>query len=169
MLFALIACGTVSCGDKNPANVEKGVPNMFQGEELHYGNNPDALVRTIDDPGLPSVLVTRTDGRINIGVYQAGTGAPAVTISDLNDDGIFDLLTYSALYESGKVRAVVEDYGMDGQPDLILNIAEQTGAVFYDGKWREVDGVSSPNVTVKVDGANLALSEIIRELRGDED
>jgi cation diffusion facilitator CzcD-associated flavoprotein CzcO len=139
-------------------------PETFRGQAFHAGADPDAVVLTIDDERFPSILLTQENGAVNLGVFQHATGSPALTIRDANNDGVFDLLTYSALSESGETLVDVEDYGMDGQPDFILNHQVPSASVFYRGRWHVVDGVGTESVTVLVDGGRVSLKEILKEL-----
>ncbi|MEM9386433.1 MAG: hypothetical protein AAGA68_15360 [Pseudomonadota bacterium] len=135
----------------------------FQGQPLR-GGTPDAVVLTIDDQRLPSVLVSRSKGSVNLGVFQANTHAPMLTLRDQDNDGVMDLLTYSALSADGKVLVAVEDYGMDGQPDFIFNRQARSAQVFYRGHWRKVDGVGTGSTTVDVEGDRLPLTRVMGEI-----
>ncbi len=84
---------------------------------------------------------------------------------DDDNDGVFDLLTYSALSESGQTLVDVEDYGMDGQPDFILNYEDSTASVFVDGRWHDVEGIGTDSVTVLLNGEQIPLSEVVTDLR----
>ena len=143
----------------------KNSPDTFQGEPLTAGSGPNAVLHTIDDPDYPAVLLTHEKGSVGIGVFQAETGSPVLTLRDDDNDGVFDLLTYSALSKSGETLVDVEDYGMDGQPDLILNHEDSTASVSVADKWHGVDGVGTDSVTVLLDGERVPLKEIIIELR----
>ena len=139
-------------------------PTTLQGEPLVSGADPDAVVRTIDLPDYPAVFLVHEKGAVNIGIFQPETGSPVLQLRDDNNDGIFDLLTYSALSEAGEVLVNVEDWGMDGQPDLILNHQDSSASVFVDGSWHEVDGIGTRDVTVLLDGKRVALKEIVTTL-----
>ncbi len=65
-------------------------------------------------PNMPNVLVSSVNGKTGVGIFQANTGQPYLTLGDT--DGVFDMLTYSSLSADGELLDDVEDYGMDGQP-----------------------------------------------------
>lgn len=138
----------------------------FQGEPIIAGSDPNAVWHKIDDPDFPAVMLTHEKGSVGIGIFQRDTGSPILTLRDDDNDGVFDLLTYSAVTESGETLVDVEDYGMDGQPDLILNHQVSSASVFVGGRWHKVDGVGTESVTVEIDGKRIPLKEIVTELRG---
>lgn len=140
-------------------------PTTFQNEPLISGADPNAIVRTIDEPDYPAIMLTHENGVVGIGIFQPETGRPVLTLRDDNNDGVFDLLRYSALSESGESLVEVEDYGMDGQPDLILNYQDKTASVFVDGDWHTVDGVTTNGATVLLDDERVSLSEVLNALR----
>jgi hypothetical protein len=129
------------------------------------GSDPNAVVRTIDEPDYPAVLLTHENGVVGIGIFQSETGSPVLTLRDDNNDGVFDLLTYYALSGSGESLVDVEDYGMDGQPDLILNHKIPSASVFVDGRWYEAEGVGTDSVTVEIAGKRVSLKDVVAELR----
>ena len=140
-------------------------PTTFRGEPLIIGADPNAVIRTIDDPNYPAVMLTRESGAVGIGIFQRETGSPVLTLRDADNDGVFDLLTYTSLSATGEALVDVVDYGMDGQPDHILNFQVPSASVFVDGRWHEVDGVGTENVTVEIDGRRVSVTEILAELR----
>jgi hypothetical protein len=103
-------------------------------------------------------------GKISVGVFQAGTCSPYLQLGDRDADGVFDLLTYSALSEDGENLVDVEDYGMNGQPDFILNHAASTASVFYHGTWYSVDGIGGGSPSVEIDGERRSLKEVLDEI-----
>ena len=139
-------------------------PTTFQGEALFAGSDPNAVILTIDDARYPSVALTQEHGAVSIGVFQKETGSPVLTLRDANNDGVFDLLTYSSLSESGETLVDVEDYGMDGQPDFILNYQESSAAVYVDGEWHNVDGVGTDQVTVLIGNERVTLKDVLTKL-----
>ena len=139
-------------------------PTTFQGEALASGSESNSVGLTIDDARYPSVLLTQENGAVSLGVFQKETGSPVLTLRDADNDGVFDLLTYSSLSESGETLIDVEDYGMDGQPDFILNYQDSSAIVFVDGKWHEVDGVGTDDVTVLIGNERVALKDVITTL-----
>jgi hypothetical protein len=163
----IVAVGASSCGNEHQLDRVQKAPDLFQQERLFYREETDAIIHVIDEPDLPSVLLTQDEGRIYLGIYQAGTGVPILTMSDNNEDGLFDQLTYSTVSQTGNVTAVVEDYGMDGQPDLVLNVADKRGKLLYEGKWRQIKGFGSSSVTIEADGDIRELSDVIGEMRGE--
>ena len=136
------------------------------GEPIQHGGDPDAVSATIDHPQLPAVIVGSENGKVGIGVFQAGSCAPYLQLGDSNADGVFDFLTYSALSPAGETLVDVEDYGMDGQPDFILNHTDSTAAVFYQGAWYPVDGLgtSGDEPSVTIDGQRRALASVLEEI-----
>ena len=144
-IFVLIATlGTVACAPPDEVKTLGGVSIM-------KGGNPDAVVDTIDVEGLPGVFLSNENGEVRIGVFQAKTGVPYLQLLDSDHDGAFDLLTYSSISAEGELLVDVHDYGMDGQPDFILNYKENTASVFYENSWYEVIGMSTgqrPTVTI---------------------
>ena len=140
-------------------------PTTFQNEPLISGSDPNAVVRTIDEPDYPAVLLTHENGVVGVGIFQPETGSPVLTLRDDNNDGVFDLLTYSALSESGESLVDVDDYGMDGQPDLILNYQDKTASVFVEGHWHSVDGVATNDATVLLNDKRVSLAEVLNTIR----
>ena len=158
VIALLVPVLLVSCtGDENPTT--------FQNEPLISGLDPNAVVRTIDEPDYPSVLLTNENGAVGVGIFQPETGSPVLTLRDDNNDGVFDLLTYSALSASGESLVDVDDYGMDGQPDLILNYEDKTASVFVDGQWHSVDGVATNDATVLLNDKRVSLAEVLNTIR----
>ena len=147
-----------SCTDKTNTDT-------FQGEPLIQASAPDAVVHTIDDPRYPAVLLTHEKGAVGIGIFQPVTRSPVLTLRDDDNDGVFDLLTYSALSKSGESQVDVEDYGMDGQPDFILNHEKSTASVFVDGEWHEVIGVGTHSATVLLNGEQIPLDAVMSRIR----
>jgi hypothetical protein len=141
-------------------------PQSFQGDPVLVGSDPDVVTDVIDLPGLPTALLTSAKGKTGLAVFQANTGEPYVTLGDMDGDGVFDMLVYYSLSAVGETLATVEDYGMDGQPDFILNFEDNTGSVFYDGSWRDVRdlGPKSPSATVEIDGEDRLLSDVLTEI-----
>ena len=140
-------------------------PTSFQGEPIVKGGDPHAVVLTIDDPAYPAVLLTYEKGAVGIGIFQPRTGSPVLTLRDDNNDGVFDLLTYTALSDTGEALIEVVDYGMDGQPDFILNLRESNATVYVDGTWHPVAGVGTDDVTVEINGQIRSLVEVVPKLR----
>ena len=134
-------------------------------ESIEMGSDPDALVATIDNPQLPGVFVVSERGKTSVGIFQTGTCVPYLQLGDRDSDGVFDLLTYSALSKDGKVLATVEDYGMDGQPDYILDFTNSTASVFYRGSWYPVAGIGEggEGPTVEIDGNRRSLRDVLEE------
>jgi hypothetical protein len=141
-------------------------PQILHGEPILAGTDPDAVADSIDLPGLPTALLTSAKGKTGLAVFQANTGEPYLTLGDIDSDGVFDMLVYYSLSAGGETLAAVEDFGMDGQPDCILNFKDNTGSVFYDGSWREVHdlGPNTPNATVEIDGENRLLRDVLTEI-----
>ena len=139
-------------------------PTTFRGEALVSGSDSNAVVLTIDDARYPSVLLSQEHGAVALGVFQKQTGSPALTLRDADNDGVFDLLTYSALSASGELLVDVEDYGMDGQPDFILDHQKSSASVFVDGEWHNVDGVGTDQVSVVIDNERVALKDVLAKL-----
>lgn len=141
-------------------------PETFQGELILAGADPDAVSDTIDLPNLPSVSVSSVNGKTGVGIFQANTGQPYLTLGDTDSDGVFDMLTYSSLSADGEVLVDVEDYGMDGQPDFILNFKDNSASVFYNGVWLPVSGVGlePPGATVEIEGENRPLNDVLAEI-----
>jgi hypothetical protein len=141
-------------------------PQTIQGDSTLAGTDPDVASDMIDIPGLPTVLLASAEGKTELAVFQANTGEPYVTLGDNDGDGVFDMLVYYSLSASGEMLSAVEDYGMDGQPDFILNFEDNTGSVFYDGSWREVHGLGSdtPAATVEINGEDRLLSDVLTEI-----
>lgn len=151
--FAVLASCTI---DENPAT--------FQGEPVSSGGDTGVVFRTIDLPDYPAVSLVHEKGAVGIGIFQPETGSPVLQLRDDDNDGIFDLLTYSALSETGEVLVDVEDWGMDGQPDFIHNYQDSSASVFVNGSWYEVDGIGTRDVTVLLDGERVALKELVTTL-----
>jgi len=85
---------------------------------------------------------------------------------DMDSDGIVDLLTYQVLDADGKLLKSIEDFGMDGQIDFIVDFLEQSIQVFYRGQWNE--GVRREGRTgILVDGDWVALETVLSELGRD--
>lgn len=102
---------------------------------------------------------------MGVGIFQPETGSLDLTLRDDNNDGVFDLLTYSTLSESGKSLVDVDDCGMDGQPDWILNYQDKTASVFVDGHWHSVDGIATNDATVLLNGKRVPLAEVLGTIR----
>ena len=140
-------------------------PATFQGEPLFNPADSGESIATIDRQGQPAVIMTYSESDVGIGIFQAHTGEPYLTLRDSNGDGVFDLLTYASLSASGEWLGEVEDYGMDGQPDFILNSKKKTATVFYNGNWHPVSGLGSGSgATVSIDGETVPLKEILTKL-----
>lgn len=141
-------------------------PQTSQSDPILFGSGSGVVAEMIDLPGLPTALLTSVKGNIGLAVFQANTGEPYVTLGDTDGDGVFDMLVYYSLSVGGETLAAVEDYGMDGQPDFILNFEDNTGSVFYDGSWREVHdlGPNTPNATVEIDGEDRLLRDVLTEI-----
>jgi hypothetical protein len=122
-------------------------------------------IATIDRSGQPAVMMTYSESDVALAIFQAGTGKPYLTLRDSDGDGAFDLLTYSSLSASGEWLGEVEDYGMDGQPDYILNVKEKAAKVFYNGSWYPVSGIgSTAGASVSINGKTVPLDEVLAEL-----
>lgn len=138
-------------------------PRTFQGEPLS-GSDLNSVAHTIDAPGYPSVLLSAGRGEHSLGIFQAMTHQPYVTMLDSNGDGVFDLLTYSVLSKDGEILYEVEDYGMDGQADLKIDHINSIAKVFYEGTWHEAK-FAGPNTVVVIDGGSVPLHELVNEIR----
>lgn len=139
-------------------------PLTLNGEPV-IGGPSDTVVYTIDIPGLPTVFLRSDGNSTGLAIFQSKTGAPYLTITDSDNDGVFDLLAYSSLSEGGETLVDVEDYGMDGQPDFILRHKDSTASVFYEGRWLPVKGIGSgQNTTVLVNGKERDLAEVLAEV-----
>jgi hypothetical protein len=150
-----MVCG---CGGNDNAQT-------FQGEAVLGGDGVNVIIDTIDRAGLPAVFLTSNEGDVALGIFQAKTKKPYLTLRDSDGDGVFDLLTYYSLSEFGEVLVEVEDYGMDGQPDLIVNRAERKASVFYRGSWHSVSGVGTDQpASIEMDGQLLRLEDVLDEL-----
>ena len=155
IIASIMVCG---CGGNDNAQT-------FQGEPVLGRDGVNVVTDKIDRAGLPAVFLTSTEGNVELGVFQAETGKPYLTLRDSDGDGVFDLLTYSTLSESGEVLVEVEDYGMDGQPDLILNHTEKKASVFYQSSWHEVSGVGTDQpASIEIDGQSLLLEDVLDEV-----
>lgn len=141
-------------------------PQTFQGDPILGGSDSGVVTDVIDLPGLPTALLTSAKGKTGLAVFQANTGEPYLTLGDTDGDGVFDMLVYYSLSAGGETLATVEDYGMDGQPDFILNFEDNTGSVFYEGSWREVHdlGPNTPSATVEIDGEVRLLKDVLTEI-----
>ena len=114
---------------------------------------------------VPTVFLRSDGNSTGLAIFQSKTGAPYLTVTDSDNDGIFDLLTYSSLSEDGEALVDVEDYGMDGQPDFILRNTDSSASVFYEGRWLPVNGIGSGrNATVLVNGKERDLAEVLAEV-----
>ncbi len=154
-LFASVALSSCTSSDN---------PSTFQNEPLISGADATTVVRTIDEPRYPSVMLMEENGAVGIGVFQLGTGSPVLTVRDDDNNGVFDLLTYSSVTESGEVLVEVDDYGMDGQPDFILNYHESSAKVYFEGEWLTVEGIGSSNATVMIGGQSVRLGDVLDEI-----
>ncbi|MDJ0710461.1 MAG: hypothetical protein QNJ14_08730 [Woeseiaceae bacterium] len=161
LICVLAATWMVGC-----APYSESRPQTFQGDTFSAGSDPDVVTDAIDLPGLPAVLLVSAKGNTSLAVFQANTGEPYVTFGDTDSDGVFDMLMYFSLSADGEMLALVEDYGMDGQPDFILNFQNSTGSVFYEGSWRKVRdlGWETPSATIDIDGENRLLHEVLTEI-----
>jgi len=158
IIAALITISSWSC------TVEDDGPTLG-GDRIQRGGDSSVIIEAIDHPGLPSVLLTSSELEFSLGIYQANTGKPYVTLRDADGDGVFDILTYSSLSKSGDILVDVEDYGMDGQPDFILNHREAKASVYYQGAWHDVSGIGTDRpAIVNVDGTSLLLEDILDEV-----
>ncbi|MEL7185351.1 MAG: hypothetical protein AAFN50_02805 [Pseudomonadota bacterium] len=98
-------------------------------------------------------------------MFQANTGEPYLQLLDSNNDGVFDLLTYYVMSAEGEMLTETHDYGMDGQPDFILNYTDNTGSVFYGDSWYEVSDLGTKQgPTVLIDGRSRALDSVLTEI-----
>jgi hypothetical protein len=154
IIASIMICG---CGGNDSAQT-------FQGEAILGGDGVNVVADKIDRAGLPAVFLTSNDGSVELGIFQAKTEKPYLTLRDSDGDGVFDLLTYNSLSEFGEVLVEVEDYGMDGQPDLIVNHAERKASVFYRGYWHSVSGVGTGQpASIEIDGQLLRLEDVLDE------
>ena len=124
---------------------------------------------SIDEPSLPSVILTRSGNSIGIGIFQQQTGVPIATFKDDDGDGVFDFIQYSALSVEGYSSATVEDFNMDGSPDFVLYLRDGKPAakVAIGDEWIDVNGVgtgSPPSPTVEIDGETKSLEEVLKTL-----
>lgn len=157
-LTLLAVLGLVSCSPRDDS------PTLL-GEPVHDTADPNEIIETIDVPNLPNVLLTAANGEVALGIYQAKTGQPHVTLKDANGDGVIDLITYASLSENGDLLAEVEDYGMDGQPDFIVDYQTNSGSIFYLGAWRDVSGLGGGGTpTIEVDGERREIEDVLAEL-----
>ena len=140
-------------------------PSTFQNSAIRPGANPNEFIRTIDEDGYPAVWLADASGSIGVGIFQPKTGQPVLTLRDDDKDGVFDLLTYASLSQSGEVLVDVHDYGMDGQPDLIVNYQQSTATLYFEGKWLTVEGVGSSDAAVMINGELTPLSEAVSSIR----
>lgn len=136
------------------------------GEPIEKVGDQGAFSATIDHPELPGVFVKSERGKVSVGIFQTGTCEPYLQLGDSDSDGVFDLLTYSALSQDGELLVDVEDYGMDGQPEFILNHSNSTASVFYQGSWYTVEGIGpngeKPSVSIK--GQRRLLADVLEEI-----
>lgn len=136
------------------------------GDPVQKGSDPSGVVATIDQTGLPNVFVNSEKGKVSVGIFQMGTCEPYLQLVDSDSDGVFDLLIYSAMSHDGQVLVSVEDYGMDGQPDFILNFSDSTASVFYEGAWSSVDGIGpgGEQPSVEIEGQRRALGDVLEDI-----
>ena len=67
--------------------------------------------------------------------------------------------------EEEEVISEVEDYGMDGQPDFIVDYQTNSGSIFYLGAWRDVSGLGGGGTpTIEVDGERREIEDVLAEL-----
>lgn len=145
-----------ACSPENP-------PQTLNSEPLIPGGDPEAIARTIDHPALPPVLATSEQNGVSVGVFQRGTGMPYLALNDSDNDGVFDLLTYSVLDADGNLLIEVEDFGMNGQADMRVNFATDAVQVFYEKQWLEAKKIGTGRF-VAVDGVDVPLHLILDEL-----
>lgn len=137
-------------------------PTEFMGEPLHSGSNDEVVDRTIDHAKLSPVFSEFDGGTEGIQVFQKGTGVPYVGLTDSNGDGVFDFLSISVLDEHGMTVVEIEDFQLDGQPDLRV-WSDGQAEVFYQDEWRAVLGGRSLRY-IEVDGQKLSFLDLIADL-----
>lgn len=82
-------------------------------------------------------------------------------VTDSNEDGVVDLLIYSAFDSQLQHRVQYEDYGMNGVMNFrtITPIENTKGAwfeIFHLGAWSKLEG-KAPNLHIKVGGKELPV------------
>lgn len=74
-----------------------------------------------------------------VSIYHRDSGAPLLTLSDSDGNGMPDVLTYATVDANGKVTMEATDYDMDGQPDLRINFAEHYFEIWHADRWHRVE------------------------------
>ena len=147
----------------------KEAPPTLGGEPVIFGNDPNAIVKTIDHPALFGVATSIDHGRTGLGVFQKGTGKPYLTLLDTDSDGVVDLLTYYVLDADGNELMSIEDFGMDGQADFKIDFVSDVVQVFYRGEWREgIRRDGSRGMDIRVGNDQVPLSTVLSELGRDD-
>ena len=141
------------------------MPVTFHGEEIFRGGDPDAIVQTIDHTDLPSVFVSMEKGTTGVQIFQKGTHSPYLGLTDGNNDGIFDQLSYYVLGSDGTVLTEIEDFNMDGQADLRTSFSTSRVELFYRGEWRAVVGEGS-NRHITIDDTEVPFTQALEQLKG---
>lgn len=127
---------------------------------------PDQSYFAIEEAGAPKLIVTSHQNGTGVGIFQEGSGSPYVSVLDSNSDGVLDYIEYFVLDVGGGILKHIEDYGFDGQPDLVVDYRSKTAKVFIEGKWYPIDGVGTAGrKTVEIGDVVRPLEEIVEKLR----
>lgn len=104
------------------------------------------------------------DNSYGVDIFQKSSGKPYVSVTDVNGDGVLDILTYDVLSVEGELLLTVEDYGMDGQADFKIDFKTGQTWVYWRNQWREAKGENS-NKFILIDQQRLPLATVVETLR----
>lgn len=131
-----------------------GLPN-FQGHQMVWGN----AVVDMDNDGLADLVTNVGD------FYMAGAQFWPLTIYRQQADGQFSSWTPIQTAQAGR-GLVVQDYNLDGVPDLLVGQAFQSPQLFVSngcsaGNWLEVEAPTGSTVRVRAgDTVQAALATV---------
>jgi hypothetical protein len=134
----------------NMTNAESYDTNGFRLEaadtaELGADFRPNGnrfQVLHVSAPGV--FLVTVEKGRSSsqgggAAILHRDSGAPMLSASDADGDGLLDGVSYSRMDENGKTLLTVIDYEADGQADLRMHFADSFTEIWHSDRWYRIE------------------------------
>jgi hypothetical protein len=117
----------------------------------------DGTFRAIVEKGRPS---SQGGGAA---ILHRDSGAPMLSASDADGDGLLDGVSYSRMDENGKTLLTVIDYEADGQADLRMHFADSFTEIWHNDRWYRIErredrrGITLNGVFVELERRNNRL------------